>query len=122
MRRLDDLSQQPIFAKGAKLGPGLGRLFIHQRRNGRNPKTQFPLRPIIKSSTAPTNYQAKRSPVILVTKDVNLRMKAKAVGIQVEDYTNDKINVDVLQDSGIRTIEDLPSDLLQRLYEEGGFH
>lgn len=33
---------------------------------------------------------------ILVTKDVNLRMKARSLGIEVEDYITDKvINVDI---------------------------
>ncbi len=32
-----------------------------------------------------------KSQVILVTKDVNLRMKAKALGILAEDYTTDRV-------------------------------
>jgi len=39
---------------------------------------------------------AKR-PVILVTKDINMRIKAHALGIQAEDYTTDK----VLEDSDL---------------------
>lgn len=35
-------------------------------------------------------------PVILVTKDINLRIKAHAVGIQAEDYETDKISLDDL--------------------------
>ena len=37
---------------------------------------------------------------ILVTKDVNLRMKARSIGLLCEDYINDKvINVDIFEKS-----------------------
>jgi PhoH-like ATPase len=45
-------------------------------------------------------------------------MKSKAVGVHAEDYANDKITTDALEDSGIRHIEDLPTDMLQRIYED----
>jgi len=32
-------------------------------------------------------------PVILVTKDLNMQLKARAVGIDCEDYLNDKVEV-----------------------------
>ena len=35
--------------------------------------------------------------VILVTKDINMRIKARAVGINAEDYRNDKLVSDVSQ-------------------------
>ncbi|HKK01787.1 MAG TPA: PhoH family protein [Desulfuromonadales bacterium] len=40
--------------------------------------------------------ERKQLPVILVTKDVNLRIKAHAVGLTVEDYETDKISYDTL--------------------------
>jgi PhoH-like ATPase len=55
--------------------------------------------------------------VVLITKDVNLRMKAKAIGVHADDYNTDKITVDALEDSGIRHIEHLSSEQIQRLYE-----
>ena len=37
---------------------------------------------------------------ILVTKDVNLRMKARSIGILCEDYITDKVvNVDIFEKS-----------------------
>ena len=35
-------------------------------------------------------------PAILITKDANLRIKADALGIQTEDYSNDKVKIDEL--------------------------
>ena len=34
--------------------------------------------------------------VVLVTKDTNLRIKADAIGVQAEDYTTDRVEVDEL--------------------------
>jgi PhoH-like ATPase len=58
-----------------------------------------------------------KSKVILVTKDVNLRMKAKALGILAEDYTTDRIgSVEELY-SGNEIIEDFNDDLLLKLFQ-----
>jgi len=55
--------------------------------------------------------------VILVTKDVNLRMKAKSIGLPSQDYTTDKVkDVDALY-SGKRVLEDVDSLLIDRLYQ-----
>lgn len=46
--------------------------------------------------------------VILVTKDINMRIKARALGIQAEDYSNDKVLEDIsLLYTGVR---ELPAD------------
>ncbi len=48
---------------------------------------------------------SKRS-VILVSKDINMRIKARALGIAAEDYTNDKVLEDTeLLYSGMRELE-----------------
>ena len=41
--------------------------------------------------------------VLLVTKDINLRIKADAVGLQAEDYINDKVAIDDLY-PGLREV------------------
>lgn len=47
-------------------------------------------------------------PVILVSKDINIRIKARAIGVPAEDYFNDKVLEDTeLLYSGMR---DLPAD------------
>ncbi|MGH8427433.1 MAG: PhoH family protein [Gammaproteobacteria bacterium] len=50
--------------------------------------------------------------VTLVSKDINLRIKAAVLGLKVEDYYNDK----VLEDSDLlyRGVENLPSDFFAR--------
>lgn len=54
--------------------------------------------------------------VILVTKDINLRMKAKSLGVKAEDYETGKIkNLDDLY-KGKRIIENISSDIIDILY------
>ena len=55
--------------------------------------------------------------VVLITKDINLRMKAKSLGIIAQDYENDKVaNLDDLY-KGIKTIEGVDQSIISRLYE-----
>lgn len=57
--------------------------------------------------------------IILVSKDINLRMKAKSIGLPAEDYETGKIkNVDSLRKGKIE-IEKIDSDLINHLYEDG---
>lgn len=57
--------------------------------------------------------------VILVTKDINLRIKAKALDILAEDYLTGKVkNVDSLY-SGITLIEGMDSRDIEMLYKNG---
>ena len=60
----------------------------------------------------------KDKAVVLITKDINLRMKAKSLGIMAQDYENDKVaNIDDLY-KGIDTLSDIESDQIDMLYEE----
>lgn len=58
--------------------------------------------------------------VILVSKDINLRLKAKSLDIHAEDYETGKIkDLDHLETSGKIVIEGLDPDLINRLYDSG---
>ena len=55
---------------------------------------------------------------ILVTKDVNLRMKAKAVGLMAEDYTTDHVkNIGGLY-TGCRCLDGVERELVEALHRE----
>ncbi|OQX81849.1 MAG: ribonuclease [Bacteroidetes bacterium 4484_276] len=57
--------------------------------------------------------------VVMVTKDVNLRIKAKALGLPAEDFMTGKIeNVDSLH-SGVSRFENVDKKGIDRLYAEG---
>src|SRR5215472_13825303 len=52
-------------------------------------------------------YVQSRSPeqTILVSKDLNMQLKALAIGLQAQDYENDKVEVKDVEGYGQRTIE-----------------
>jgi PhoH-like ATPase len=63
--------------------------------------------------------EEKGRKVILVSKDVNLRLKAKALGLQAEDYTTGKIqNISSLY-TGRTVVDDVDSNMINLLYEKG---
>ncbi len=60
---------------------------------------------------------ADRETVILVTKDLNLRIKADVLGVRAEDFYNDKVDYDQLY-SGVGELY-LSNQELDRFYQEG---
>jgi PhoH-like ATPase len=58
-----------------------------------------------------------REPVVLVTKDLNLRLKADVMGIAAEDFRNDKVDYDALY-TGAREVT-LSGDEIERFYRDG---
>ena len=92
VRTLDELCGDAIFNSGIEIGPGLGKISIRLEQE---------MAPEIKASFSPLKkdhrilnlafiitQENKERKVVLVTKDVNLRMKAKAVALLAEDYTS----------------------------------
>lgn len=58
-------------------------------------------------------------PVILVSKDINLRLKAKALSLQAEDFETGKVrHIDELY-TGKQTIEGLDSAVIDEIYRTG---
>ncbi|MCB0487274.1 MAG: PhoH family protein [Cyclobacteriaceae bacterium] len=63
--------------------------------------------------------EQKDKKIILVSKDVNLRLKAKALGLQAEDYTTGKVqNISSLY-TGKTIVEDVDPDMINFLYDKG---
>ncbi|WP_439473576.1 PhoH family protein [Algoriphagus formosus] len=62
----------------------------------------------------------KNRKVILVSKDINLRLKAKSLEILAEDYETGKIkNITELENTGKYVLEDVDPDHINTLYEVG---
>ncbi len=63
-------------------------------------------------------YQQQcQCPVIIVSKDTNLRIKADVLGLKAEDYTTDKVNIEQLY-SDIAEIL-VSSDEIQQFFDQG---
>jgi len=57
--------------------------------------------------------------VVLVTKDINLRIKAKALGIGSEDYETGKVSSDDIEPASVCTIENVDSDQIRQIFTKG---
>ncbi len=62
--------------------------------------------------------QHNTAPVVLVTKDINMQLKARAAGIECQDYLNDKVDAREVSNYEVRRIEVDPSEL-QRYASSG---
>jgi PhoH-like ATPase len=73
----------------------------------------------ILNSALQLQKEEKNRKIILVSKDVNLRLKAKALGLYSEDYTTGKVqNISSLY-TGKTILEEVDSDMINLLYEKG---
>lgn len=122
VRELDALTSNDLFLKGVSLGIGLGNLYVvtgdkYQERINLSFPERTPDHRILSCALSIAEKKPKMQ-TILVTKDVNLRMKARSLGILVEDYITDKvINVDVF-DKAHETFEDIDPDLIDTIYNQ----
>lgn len=68
-------------------------------------------------------YVAEQNPnrkVIMVTKDINLRIKAKSLNLTAEDYETGKIkDVNEQLYTGRSEIQKVPSEIINEVYEKG---
>jgi PhoH-like ATPase len=62
--------------------------------------------------------QRMEAPTILVTKDINMQLRAMAIGVQCEDYLSDKVAERDVEEVGLRSISVEPHEL-QRFGSSG---
>ncbi|MDR1760950.1 MAG: PhoH family protein [Bacteroidales bacterium] len=126
MRDLEHISNETIFKTGVELGEGRGKIFV--RNLMEYPAIilhsfweQTPDHRILATAVQEKEQQERENtgiPVVLVSKDINLRMKAKSLGMPAEDFENDKIeNLDVIED-GVQIIEIENADIISKLYSK----
>lgn len=60
-----------------------------------------------------------KTEVVLVTKDINLRIKAKALGIQSEDYETGKVTPIDSNEPSSNTIEHIDSEIIRQIFTKG---
>lgn len=121
LRSLDALSADKVFNGGAPIGTGKGKISVKLESAfsdtlAANFSTQKSDHHILNTAF---HLARDRPPngVILVTKDVNLRMKAKAVGLLAEDYTTDHVKDVAELYTGHRVREGVSAALIDCLYQ-----
>lgn len=121
-RTLDSITGNEIFNGGVSLGRGRGKVRIVITK-GLSKEIHDVFRDdnvdhrVLSAALDAHKTIKDKQKIVLISKDVNLRMKAKALGIPAEDYTTDRVtNVEELY-SGKEVLEDFDDDVLQKLYQ-----
>ena len=119
-RTLDLLSGNKLFNGGVPIGDGLGKISIKlDRAFDESIADNFSTKKAdhhILNIAYQVAKDAEGREVSLVTKDVNLRMKAKAVGLMAQDYRNDHV-ADIQQlYTGARVEENVAPELIDKMY------
>lgn len=120
VRELDKLAGDLLLTKGITLGVNKGSLIIETGNFSKLVKDAFPEHSADHSILATADYTRVKQPdtkVVLITKDINLRMKAKSLGIYTEDYENDKVQNIADLFKSVATIEGVEDSLVSGLYE-----
>ena len=118
-REIDQIADSHLFKDGVSLGKGKGKLFIvteesYPEELAKAFSERIPDHRILAVALNLTKKSKEKT--VLITKDINLRMKAKSLGILTEDYTTDKVtNMDIFQQE-YRTIDNAPVELVDSLY------
>ena len=124
VRELDLITDDNLFTDGAELGMSKGKLYIvNATKENKKITDAFPERTPDNRILSIVSEIAEKNPgmkTILVSKDINLRMKARSLGLIAEDYINDKVtNIDIF-DEGEQVIEDINPDLIDKIYVQNG--
>jgi len=119
-RQLDDLRVQGDLLKGVETGYG-GKLFVRfYDEDIRLPREME----IVGAKTASDNMilnaalsvqKESKKPTIVVSKDINVRIKANILGVESEDYYHNK-TVSSVEEDNLYVL--VPSDYIDRLYQE----
>lgn len=123
IRKLDDLRQKGRLSDGVPLDNGIGgkpsgllKVITGKGEILDGIDMEMPDNRILRVAYMLNNLKNDNEQVIFITKDINLRLKADALGVQVEDFENQRVNFDELF-SGYREIN-IPSDQLEAFYSK----
>ncbi|MFV0344819.1 MAG: PhoH family protein [Bacteroidales bacterium] len=121
VRVLEELIGDDLFGEGVSLGEGMGKLKVEID----TPRSELIAQAFSENSadhkilaTAEHLCKSKTDSVILVTKDINLRLKAKALGIPSQDYRNDKVKDISLLEGAFSEIALSDNSIIDELYDK----
>ncbi len=121
LRNLDSLREKGNLMKGVELENG-GRLRV-EVRNLADTLKELPIEVTPDNYILAVAYQLMKEntgkQVILVTKDINMRVKADSIGLKAEDYESDKVNVtEILKGYDVVYVDD---SVIDAFYEAGSY-
>jgi PhoH-like ATPase len=124
IRFIDKLSLDASLQEWISLGSKQGNFKIALENNPREVNAEYVYsvgkndHKIINSALYLKETEPKFE-VKLVTKDINMRIKAKALGIAAEDYATGKVNTTDLDKPGTYTIDNVDSEIIRQIFTHG---
>ncbi|MBI2608485.1 MAG: PhoH family protein [Deltaproteobacteria bacterium] len=120
VRHLDEIRERGLLTEGIEIEKGSVLrvdLCLEEEKGSLAPELQGDSHTdAILLATARRYQKDEERPVILVTKDANLRVRADALGIVVEDYEPQSVDIEDLY-SGTRIL-DVPGEVVDRFFAE----
>lgn len=124
IRFIDRLSGSSSLSEWVSIGKGLGKFKIVMGSSPRNTNAEEVYstakndHKIINSALCLQESEPRKT-VILVTKDINLRIKAKALGLTAEDYETGKVNTKEINEIGANLINGCDPEIIREVFLKG---
>ena len=122
VRTLDTFDEEKLFNGGFRIGSKKGRLIIKLEKDFHEDLSQSFSKQKADHQILNIAYHAvieyPKKSVMLVSKDVNLRMKAKSLGILAKDYTSDHVKDISTLYTGRRIEEGVDDEVIDQMYQE----
>ena len=124
IRFIDKLSNESSLQEWISLGRGYGKFKIALDNSPKEINAEYIYsvgkndHKIINTALSLKETEPN-SEVKLVTKDINMRIKAKALGIIAEDFNTGKVNTVELEKTGTYTIEGVDSEVIRQIFTYG---
>lgn len=125
IRFIDKLSGSSSLQDWISLGKSKGNFKIILESNPREVNAEYVYsvgkndHKIINAALFLKETEAKATEITLVTKDINLRIKSKALGINAEDYETGKVDNSEVDVTSSSLIENIDSDIIRQIFTKG---
>ncbi len=125
VRYLDELGSDKLFNGGMKISPENGKIAIRlEKEMHKDLVLSFPSQDKPDHRILNIAYHLREeyanTLVVLVSKDVNLRMKGRAVGLMCEDYTTDHVREPGKIYTGCHVESGVSSECIEKLFGTEG--
>ncbi len=114
VRELDGLRQKGHLAEGVEMENGGTVMIVLEHETSKHPSLNLAV-PDNRILAVAYTLLCQKKKVIFVSKDINARLKADALGLEVQDFEKQKVNFDELY-AGYREI-DVPDALIDGFFE-----
>ena len=123
IRKLARLADETFLDNWVPIAQGKGKIKIYNETGRQLEKNAESIFGVNKNDHRILNtamllqQEEKQSKVYLVTKDINLRLKGKSIGIEAQDYLSGQVkDTDTIAKNHIE-VDNLSSDLIQKIFQ-----